>query len=228
MKNGDAAGGRQALQQALALKSDFQGAADARRVLASLGTTPEPLKIADETITGFCRTGAWFAGRSDLSNRIEWWPIDRFGRCLQAKGAVDHAGPRPPPRVGHEQRDVPLGRTLRDGDDVDACLLRARRRPWPQSRGSLACGRRRRRRSPPAASAAMSSMWPRISSNSSAERSALTTRGASAALSTKQMLFSDEACEIISTLACCAATTSKASRRCRGNPCMPVPLIAIR
>src|ERR1041384_6836235 len=46
-------------------------------------------------------------------------------------------------------------------------------------------------------SAEMSSMWPRSKSNSSEERKALTTRAASDELTTKQMLFSDDACEII-------------------------------
>ena len=45
---------------------------------------------------------------------------------------------------------------------------------------------------------------------------------------TKQMLFSDEACEIISTFDCCSATTSNALATMPGMPCMPVPLIAIR
>ena len=45
---------------------------------------------------------------------------------------------------------------------------------------------------------------------------------------TKQMLFSDEACEIISTFDCCSATTSNAFATIPGIPCMPVPLIPIR
>ena len=45
---------------------------------------------------------------------------------------------------------------------------------------------------------------------------------------TKQMLFSDEACEIISTFACSAATASNAFATMFGMPCIPVPLIAIR
>ena len=42
------------------------------------------------------------------------------------------------------------------------------------------------------------------------------------------MLFSDEAWEIINTLACCAATTSNVLATIPGIPCMPVPLIATR
>ena len=42
------------------------------------------------------------------------------------------------------------------------------------------------------------------------------------------MLFSDEACEIISTFACCAATTSKVLAAIPGIPRSPVPLIATR
>ena len=38
---------------------------------------------------------------------------------------------------------------------------------------------------------------------------------------TKQMLFSEEACEIISTFACCSATTSNALATMPGMPCMP-------
>jgi hypothetical protein len=57
--------------------------------------------------------------------------------------------------------------------------------------------------------------------------SARSTPGASDALITKQMLFSDEACEIISTFDCCSATTSNALATMPGIPCIPVPLIPI-
>ena len=72
---------------------------------------------------------------------------------------------------------------------------------------------------------AMSSMCPRVSSDSSVARSARSTAGAATCVMAKQMLFSEEACEIISTSACCAATTSKAFATIPGMPCIPVPLM---
>ena len=90
-----------------------------------------------------------------------------------------------------------------------------------------------RMRSPMAATTAtgcskISSTVSRCSSSSSVPLSALTTRGASAAVITKHMLFSEDACEIISTFACCSATTSNAFATMPGMPCIPVPLIVMR
>ena len=45
---------------------------------------------------------------------------------------------------------------------------------------------------------------------------------------TKHMLFSEEACEIISTFDCCSATTSNAFATIPGIPCIPVPLMVMR
>jgi hypothetical protein len=42
------------------------------------------------------------------------------------------------------------------------------------------------------------------------------------------MLFSEDACEIISTFACWSATTSNVLAAMPGMPCMPVPLMAMR
>ena len=149
-------------------------------------------------------------------------------RLLQLKRAMDGAHGAGGVALGHDERDVPLGRSLRDGDDVDAGRRRARRRRWPRCPACRASGRRPPRRSPPAARR-RSPRCARASARTRARRAArVTTRGASAALMTKQMLFSDEACEIISTLACCAATTSNVLATIPGMPCMPVPLIATR
>src|SRR5215510_1843005 len=73
-----------------------------------------------------------------------------------------------------------------------------------------------------------SSMWLSIKSNSSVERSDFTTRETSDELITKQMLFSDEACEIIRTLARYEATAARAFAAMPGMPCMPMPLTVIR
>ena len=59
-------------------------------------------------------------------------------------------------------------------------------------------------------------------------RKALTTRAASPEPTTKHKLFSEDACEIISTFARSFATAANALATMPGMPCIPLPLIETR